>query len=79
MISIMTQCDTWWLIYDSNHVFSSSYSSYPLEWICKVYMEYVTGTLSFQNGEIEDTIETHFNKLLTLSETSTLAKLAKVG
>ena len=23
-------------------------SSYPLEWICKVYMEYVTGTLSFK-------------------------------
>ena len=54
-------------------------SSYPLEWICKVYMEYVTGTLSFQNDELEDTIETHFSKLLSLNESSTLANLAKVG
>ena len=42
-------------------------------------MEYVTGTLRFQNDELEETIETHFEKLLSLNESSTLAKLAKVG
>ena len=42
-------------------------------------MEYVTGTLRFQNEELEETIETHFDKLLILNESSNLAKLAKVG
>ena len=42
-------------------------------------MEYVTGTLRFQNDELEETIETHFDKLLSLKESSNLGKLAKVG
>ena len=42
-------------------------------------MEYVTGTLRFQNDELEETIVTHFDKLLSLNESSNLGKLAKVG
>jgi tetratricopeptide (TPR) repeat protein len=54
-------------------------SPYALEWICKVYLEYVTDTLDFKNEQLETSVEGHINKLLILSESSILAKLANAA
>ena len=52
-------------------------SSYPLEWICKVYLEYVCDTLDFTSEELEgDKMAGHVTRLLERSPTSTLGKLS---
>ena len=53
--------------------------AFSLEWICKVYLEYVTNTLNFRNEQLEITIETHVENLLGLNETSTLGRLAQAA
>ena len=53
--------------------------AFSLEWICKVYLEYVTDTLNFKNEQLEITIETHVENLLGLNETSTLGRLAQAA
>ena len=53
--------------------------AFALEWICKIYLEYVTETLHFKNETLENTIDTHFENLLSLNETSTLGRLAKAA
>jgi len=49
---------------------------YPLEWICKVYLEATAGALDV-NNDIFDSIEIYFNKLLLVSPNSSLGSLAK--
>ena len=49
---------------------------YPLEWICKVYLEATAGALDVDN-ETFDSIEIYFNKLLLVSPNSSLGSLAK--
>ncbi len=54
-------------------------NNYPLEWICKIYLEYVTDTLNFKNAELEESIETFVFRLKEANEASTLAKLAEAA
>ena len=54
-------------------------TAYALEWICKVYLEYVCDTLEFKSDELEENIRNWIDKLLNLSESSTLAKLANAA
>eukprot|EP00092_Neocalanus_flemingeri_P033930 GFUD01036895.1.p1 GENE.GFUD01036895.1~~GFUD01036895.1.p1 ORF type:complete len:1307 (+),score=422.74 GFUD01036895.1:54-3974(+) len=49
---------------------------YPLEWICKVYLEYIAGALDVDT-KIFNSIETYFTKLIELSPNSSLGGLAK--
>ena len=49
--------------------------SFALEWICKVYLEYVTDSLDFKNEQLENNIETHIEKLLIMNNASTLGKI----
>ena len=52
-------------------------SSYPLEWICKVHLEYVCDTLDFASEELEgDRMAGHVARLLERSPNSTLGKLS---
>ena len=49
---------------------------YPLEWMCKIYLETVAGVWSLEDEEAFDNIETHFSALLSYSN-SPLAELAR--
>merc|ERR1712045_847218 len=53
--------------------------SFALEWICKVYLEYVTDSLDFKNEQLENNIETHIEKLLIMNNASTLGRLAQAA
>ena len=48
---------------------------YPLEWICKVYLETTAGVLNADH-EILENIGKYANRLLELSPSSTLGSLA---
>ena len=65
------------LVLKMSHLYPES--SYSLEWVCKIYLEYITDTLTFKSEPLEKTIEDHINKLMTLNESSTLAKLANAA
>ncbi len=50
---------------------------YPLEWICKVHLEWATGTLDFQSADLENEgVRPHVNRLLELSPRSALGRLS---
>ncbi|TRY80081.1 hypothetical protein TCAL_09328 [Tigriopus californicus] len=49
--------------------------NYPYEWICKVYLEWVTGTLEFTNADLEQ-VQVYIDKLLELNESSSLGILS---
>lgn len=49
--------------------------NYPYEWICKVYLEWVTGTLDFSSTEL-DQVQVYIDKLLELNESSSLGILS---
>ena len=49
---------------------------YPLEWICKIYLETVAGVWSLEDEDVFNNIETHFSALLSYSNSS-LAELAR--
>jgi superkiller protein 3 len=51
--------------------------SYPLEWICKVYLEYVTDTLDFTSTDLDERALQYVDRLLEKSPNSTLGKLSK--
>ena len=52
-------------------------SSYPLEWICKVHLEYVCDTLDFTSEELEGgRMAGHVSRLLERNANSTLGKLS---
>ena len=51
-------------------------TAYALEWICKIYLEYVCDTLDFKSDELEANIKDWIDKLLNINESSNLAKLA---
>lgn len=52
---------------------------FALEWICKIYLEWIVGALDFESRNLEDNPEVYINKLLSLNPSSTLAQLAKGG
>ena len=49
---------------------------YPLEWMCKIYLETVAGVWSLGDEDVFNNIETHFTALLSYSNSS-LAELAR--
>jgi len=51
-------------------------SNYPLEWICKVYLEWASGTLEFERAELQDP-SPYYEQLLKSNSNSTLGKLAR--
>ena len=51
-------------------------TAYPLEWVCKVYLEWVTDTLDFESEDLEN-VSVYIGKLLELNASSTLGKLSQ--
>ena len=49
---------------------------YPLEWMCKIYLEVVAGVWILEDEDLFDDIETYFSALLSFSNSS-LAELAR--
>ncbi len=64
------------VVFKMNKLFPEN--SYPLEWICKIYLEYATESLSFKSDVLEDHVESCIDKLMSTSDSSSaLAKMAR--
>jgi len=48
---------------------------YPLEWVCKVYLEWASGAIEFESEVLKDP-SSYYEKLILLSPNSTLGSLA---
>ncbi len=51
-------------------------SGYPIEWLCKIYLEYACDSLDFKSQELEENALSHAEAALEKNPNSVLGKLA---